>query len=102
MMGRLLASFDKVLESRVRLGIMSILSVNDSSDFTAMKDWLDVTDGNLASHLKTLTAAGYIRFEKFSGGRTSSTVYVATDLGLDKFRGHLDALEEVLRRDNQA
>ena len=97
MKGRLLASFDKVLESRVRLGVMSILSVNDSSDFTAMKDLLNVTDGNLASHLKTLTTSGYIRSEKFSAGRTSNTVYVATDLGRERFRGHLDALEEILK-----
>jgi DNA-binding MarR family transcriptional regulator len=100
MKGKLLAQFDKTLENRARLGIMSILYVNESSDFTELRDTLDVTDGNLASHIQALSAAGYSSTAKFSGGRTSNTVFRITELGRNKFQTHLNALEDVLKRNN--
>jgi len=50
----LIANLNKIFESRVRLGIMSVLTVNESYDFNSLKEALAVTDGNLASHLKAL------------------------------------------------
>ena len=69
-MKQILANFNKVFESRVRLGIMSLLAVNPGMDFTGLKETLAVTDGNLASHLRALEEAGYIRMKK--GIRTLS------------------------------
>jgi len=60
-------SFDdlhKAFESRVRLGIMSALAVNDSLDFTSLKEFLDVTDGNLATHIKKLEGEGFVESKK--------------------------------------
>ena len=57
-MKQILANFNKAFESRVRLGIMSVLAVNTSMDFTGLKETLAVTDGNLASHLRALEEAG--------------------------------------------
>ena len=50
----LIDELHKAFESRVRLGIMSVLAVNDKLDFNSLKQYLNVTDGNLASHIKAL------------------------------------------------
>ena len=101
MSGKLLATFDKIIENRARLGIMSMLYVKESSDFLELKDALDVTDGNLSSHIKALTAAGYITVKKYSAGRTSNTVLSITQLGRLKFQQHLNALEQILQRNSR-
>lgn len=96
-MKQILANFNKVFESRVRLGIMSVLAVNDSMDFTGLRDTLAVTDGNLASHLRALEEAGYIKMEKSFINRKPNTSYSITEEGLDSFSSHLKALEELIR-----
>jgi len=60
----ILKDLDKAFENRIRLGIMSALVVNDCLDFNALKELLDVTDGNLASHLKALEKNEYITYKK--------------------------------------
>lgn len=92
----LISRINKVFESRVRLGIMSILMVNDSYDFNSLKETLDVTDGNLASHLKALEEKGMIKVNKQFIGRKPNTRYSATELGKDEFRHHLKALENLI------
>ncbi len=92
----LLDGINKAFESKVRLGIMSVLMVNDSVDFTTLKSLLDVTDGNLASHARGLEELGYIRCEKKFVGRKPNTSYQATELGRDAFRQHIQALEAFL------
>lgn len=92
----LLDGINKAFESKVRLGIMSVLMVNDSVDFTTLKSLLDVTDGNLASHARGLEELGYIRCEKKFVGRKPNTSYQATDLGREAFRQHIQALEAFL------
>ena len=59
-----LEHINKAFESKARLGIMSILMVNDSVDFTTIKNLLDLTDGNLASHSRNLEELGYIKSNK--------------------------------------
>ncbi|MFZ2340779.1 MAG: transcriptional regulator [Bacteroidales bacterium] len=93
----IISGLDKVFESRVRLGIMSILMVNDSFDFNSFKESLDVTDGNLASHLKALEEKGLIMMEKRFIGRKPNTSYAITKEGSVRFRQHLDALEDLIR-----
>ena len=96
-MKEILANFNKAFESRVRLGIMSVLAVNDSMDFTGLRETLAVTDGNLASHLRALEEAGYINMEKSFINPKPNTSYSITEEGLDSFSSHLKALEELIR-----
>jgi DNA-binding HxlR family transcriptional regulator len=91
-----IGNLQKVFESRIRLGIMSALMVNDTMDFNALKELLELTDGNLASHLKALEQQEIIVVSKQFVGRKPSTTYQATEKGKDLFRQHLDALEELI------
>lgn len=93
----IISGLNKVFESRVRLGIMSILIVNDSYDFNSLKETLNVTDGNLASHLKALEDKGLIMMKKSFVGRKPNTSYTITGKGSVQFRQHLDALEELIK-----
>jgi DNA-binding PadR family transcriptional regulator len=96
-MTSIISKLNKAFESRIRLGIMSVLMVQDSVDFNTMKELLDVTDGNLASHLKVLEGNGYIESSKQFVGRKPNTKYQITGLGRKSFQAHLDALEELLK-----
>ncbi|MBP6979098.1 MAG: transcriptional regulator [Bacteroidales bacterium] len=89
-------NLQKVFENRIRLGIMSALMVNDSLSFNVLKELLELTDGNLASHLKALEQQEIIRVSKQFIGRKPSTTYQATGHGKDLFRKHLAALEDLL------
>ena len=91
-----ISNLQKVFESRIRLGIMSALMVNDTLDFNALKELLELTDGNLASHLKALEQQEIILVSKQFVGRKPSTTYRATDLGKNLFRQHLAALEDLI------
>jgi DNA-binding HxlR family transcriptional regulator len=93
----LITNLNKVFESRVRLGVMSILMVEDSVDFNMLKETLDVTDGNLASHLSALEKSEYIQINKTFIGKKPNTSYAATKLGKKAFKEHLDALEALIK-----
>jgi DNA-binding MarR family transcriptional regulator len=88
---------NKIFDSRIRLGIMSALAVNDAVNFNDLKELIDVTDGNLASHLKTLEDNAYVKVEKGFIGRKTNTTYRITKAGEKAFRSHLDALEKMIR-----
>lgn len=90
-------SLHKAFESRIRLGIMSSLAVGGGLDFNALKDFLDVTDGNLASHLKALEKEKFIGMEKTFFGRKPNTRYFLTKEGRKAFQDHLNALEKLIR-----
>jgi DNA-binding HxlR family transcriptional regulator len=92
----LISGLNKVFESRVRLGIMSVLMVNESFGFNSLKESLDVTDGNLASHLKALEEKGLIKVSKQFIGRKPNTSYAITEEGINLFRQHLKALEDLI------
>jgi DNA-binding HxlR family transcriptional regulator len=92
-----ITSLSKYFENRIRLGIMSILVVNDSYDFNSLKAALGVTDGNLASHLKALEENGLIMATKKFIGKKPNTSYSTTSTGEKLFRDHLKALETILR-----
>ncbi|WP_426275926.1 winged helix-turn-helix domain-containing protein [Chryseobacterium sp. S-02] len=87
---------NKEFESRVRLGIMSVLMVNDWVDFSEMKNLLDVTDGNLASHSTALEKSNYIEVKKEFVGKKPKTSYRVTQSGRLAFTEHLNALEKLL------
>lgn len=88
---------NKEFESRVRLGIMSILMVNDWVDFTEMKALLDITDGNLASHSSALEKAEYIEIKKEFIGKKPKTSYRVTNIGRVAFASHLNSLEKLFK-----
>lgn len=70
--------------------------VNEQFDFNSFKELLDVTDGNLASHLKNLENSGYILVEKSFMGRKPLTNYSATEAGKEAFKLHLEFLENLI------
>ena len=92
-----ISRLNKLFENRIRLGIMSVLIVNDSYDFNSLKETLGVTDGNLASHLKALEENGLIKVNKKFIGRKPNTSYSITESGIYLFNDHLKALEDIIK-----
>lgn len=88
----------KAFESRIRLGIMSTLAVNDTLDFISLKEYLDVTDGNLASHLKALEKENFIGVEKSFIDRKPNTKYYMTKEGRKAFSDHIKSLERIIKQ----
>jgi DNA-binding MarR family transcriptional regulator len=93
----LIEGLHKAFESRIRLGIMSALAVNDRLDFNALKEFLDVTDGNLASHIKALEKEEFIGVEKSFVGKKPNTKYFITAEGKNAFDDHLKVLEKLIK-----
>ncbi len=92
----MIEGLNKDFESRVRLGIMSVLMVNDWVSFNEMKETLQVTDGNLASHANALEKKEYIEIKKEFEGRKPKTSYRVTQTGRTAFTEHINALEKLL------
>ncbi len=90
-------NLNKTFDSRVRLGIMSTLVVNESINFNDLKALINVTDGNLASHIKALEDIGYMKVNKGFIGRKTNTTYTITRLGEKAFQQHLAALEKMIK-----
>lgn len=99
-MKNFIEDLNKAFESRIRLGIMSVLMVNDWVDFGTLKEMLDVTDGNLASHIAALEKMEYIKVQKQFLGKKPNTSYAVTKSGKKAFGNHLDALEKLLKKRN--
>ena len=76
---------------------MSVLVVNDRVDFNTLKELLDITDGNLASHISALEKNGLIEVSKQFIGKKPNTRYTATEKGKLAFREHLDYLDKLLK-----
>ena len=93
-----ISQLNKEFESRVRLGIMSVLMVNEWVDCNEMKNLLEITDGNLASHSTALEKSKYIEVKKEFVGKKPKTSYKVTQSGREAFTNHLSALEKLLGR----
>ena len=93
----MISGLNKAFESRVRLGIMSILMVNEAVDFNTLKEQLNVTDGNIASHINALEKIHYLDVKKQFIGKKPNTSYRATTSGKKAFTAHLDALEKLIK-----
>ncbi|MCA6381301.1 MAG: transcriptional regulator [Cytophagales bacterium] len=91
-------NLDKTLEHRTRLQITSVLVANDSYDFIALKELLDTTDGNLATHLKALEREKYISINKSFIDKKPNTRYKITERGRSAFKKHIDAMEELIKQ----
>jgi len=92
-----IGNLNKVFDSRIRMGVMSVLSVNDEVNFNDLKQLLELTDGNLASHLVNLEENGYIRVHKGFVGRKTNTTYSITKAGEKAFKEHIEALENIIK-----
>ena len=91
-------TLNKAFDHRVRLGVMAVLLANDSVSFNDLKESLDLTDGNLASHVSALEKAGYVLVSKQFIGKKPNTTYEATAEGKLAFQQHLAALEKLLKQ----
>lgn len=87
-----------MLEHRLRLQIISVLAANESYDFNELKELLETTDGNLATHIKALEREKYLSVTKSFIERKPNTRYKITERGRAAFKKHLDALEELIRQ----
>ena len=96
-MKNLIKGLSKAFDNRVRLGIMSALVINESLDFNALKDLLNVTDGNLASHIKALERIEYLMVEKSFIGKKPNTRYKITKVGELAFEQHIITLEKIIQ-----
>jgi predicted ArsR family transcriptional regulator len=92
-----ISNLNKAFENRIRLGIMSILMVNDWVDFGTIKEMLNITDGNLASHITALEKENYVAVRKQFIGKRPNTSFCVTKTGKKAFNDHLDALEKLLK-----
>jgi DNA-binding PadR family transcriptional regulator len=92
----LITQLNPAFDNRNRLGIMSVLVVNDWVEYVTLKEIMNLTDGNLASHLKALEGNAYITVRKEFVGRKPRTTYAATEEGKTAFKAHLDALETLV------
>ncbi len=91
-----LDGLDRAFESRIRLGIMVALVSTHHMDFKAFQQLFDTSDGNLASHLRSLEKLGYIGVRKSFVGRRPNSRYSATKIGQRAFRKHMKSLEALL------
>jgi DNA-binding MarR family transcriptional regulator len=92
-----ITGLNKIFESRIRLGVMSILMVNDEINFNDLKQMLEVTDGNLATHLVNLEENNFIKVYKGFVGRKTNTTYAITKTGEKAFNDHISALEVLIK-----
>jgi DNA-binding HxlR family transcriptional regulator len=93
-------ALDRIIHERLRLGIVSALSVNETLTFRELKKILDTTDGNLSVHARKLEEAGYITCEKKFEGRLPRTEYKLTETGrtaLGSYLSHMEALIRAMR-----
>ncbi len=92
-----IAGLNKIFDNRIRLGAMSILMVNEEINFNDLKQLLEVTDGNLATHLQTLDESGYIKVHKGFIGKKTNTTYSITKAGEKAFKEHIQGLEKMIK-----
>ena len=87
---------NKAFDSRVRLGLMSILSVNEWVSYKEIKNLLNLTDGNLASHIQALEKINFIEIKKQFIGKKPLTTYRVTNIGKNAFKEHISGLEKLI------
>ena len=92
-----ITGLNKIFDNRIRLGVMSVLMVNEEISFNDLKQLLGVTDGNLATHLVTLEENGFIKVHKGFIGRKTNTTYSITRAGEKAFADHVAALENMIK-----
>lgn len=95
-----MAKLDKLIHQPIRLQIMATLVALDEEaqlGFTTLREMLDLSDGNLGSHLRKLEEAEYVQIDKTFVARKPQTFIQATLKGRTRFEQHVAALETILR-----
>ena len=92
-----ISGLNKIFDNRIRLGVMSVLMVNEEISFNDLKQMMEVTDGNLATHLVTLEESDFIKVHKGFIGRKTNTTYSITRSGQKAFGDHIAALEQMIK-----
>ena len=92
-----ITGLNKIFDNRIRLGIMSVLMVNEEINFNDLKQMLEVTDGNLATHLLNLEENGFLKVKKGFAGKKTNTTYSVTRAGEKAFADHIAALENMIK-----
>jgi DNA-binding MarR family transcriptional regulator len=89
---------DRVIHEKGRLAIMSMLAATPELSFTEMRDALNMTDGNITTHIRTLQEAGYIAVSKSFQNNRSLTTCSLTAAGKKAFTGYINLLEEIVQQ----
>ena len=95
------AAFDKLepaIHTKARLAIVSILAANESLSFTELRNGLELTDGNLAAHLRALVGAGLVRLRKIGNPNKPTTAVSLSVTGRSAFARYLEGLEHIVKR----
>ena len=92
-----ISGLNKIFDNRIRMGVMSVLMVNEEMSFNDLKQLMEVTDGNLATHLQTLEESGFIKVQKGFVGRKTNTTYSVTKAGEKAFNDHITGLEKMIK-----
>ena len=90
-------ALDRLIHERLRLGIVSALSVNESLTFNELKRLMQTTDGNLSVHARKLEDAGYVTCQKSFEARVPRTQYTITTKGRTALERYLDHMEALIR-----
>ncbi len=93
-----LLQLDRVIHEKGRLAIMSLLAATAQLSFTELRDTLNLTDGNLTAHIRTLQEAGYVAVTKTFQGSRSLTTFALTQEGTRAFTHYINLLEQIVRQ----
>ena len=93
-----LLQLDRVIHEKGRLAIMSLLAASPQFSFTELRDTLNLTDGNLTAHIRTLQEAGYVSVTKSFQGSRSLTTFALTPHGKTAFGAYIDLLEQIVQQ----
>lgn len=91
-------SLDRVIHEKGRLAIMSSLAASPELSFTEMRDALNMTDGNLTTHIRTLQEAGYVSVAKTYQNKRPLTTCSLTAKGRKAFTAYIDLLEQIVQQ----
>ncbi len=89
---------DRVIHEKGRLAIMSMLAASPELSFTELRDALEMTDGNLTSHMRTLQEAGYVSVSKSYRNNRPLTTCALTAAGKKAFTAYIDLLEQIVQQ----
>lgn len=92
---------DRVIHEKGRMAIMSLLAVSPELSFTDMRTALNMTDGNLTTHIRTLQQAGYVAVTKSVQGKRPLTTCALTPRGEKAFKDYINLLEQIVRQTKQ-
>ena len=94
----LFLQLDRVIHEKGRLAIMSALAATPELAFTELRDTLDMTDGNLTTHIRILQEEGFISVAKSYQNNRSLTTCSLTKAGRKAFASYIDLLEQIVRQ----